>query len=116
MTLTEKDIEQVRDAHAAIGDEHGNLIAAICTLAMNNLKTFLRPIEDAPQDGTDILAFIPYNEGGGYFFERLSWGYYDEWGTSKAWIGRAISPYAYEVHQPTFFIPAQLIPYPNPTK
>jgi hypothetical protein len=46
--ITREQIEQVQSAHSAVVDEHGDLIAAICTLALQAVDMQPRPTEEAP--------------------------------------------------------------------
>jgi hypothetical protein len=55
--LTKAHIEQAQSAHAAVGDEHGDMIAAICVLALQALDMQPRPISEAPRDGRWFIAF-----------------------------------------------------------
>lgn len=93
MSLT---LEQI-DAFANSLDEE--LVDEICTLAKRGLLTTLRPIDEAPKDGTEILAFTERGRSEVMCFDEIS----------RTWRG----PYSgFDLAHPSHFIPLTALETP----
>jgi hypothetical protein len=105
--MNREEIEQVRNAHISVRDEYGDLIAAICTLALERLDMEPRPIAEALKDGTKIWAFW----GGEWF--KTYWAKRDKFEGWQMPQGMVIKAYAPETWKPTHFLPLSSLPTPK---